>query len=345
VLHILKSAFKGFGKDECGTRAAALAYSTIFALPPLLILVVTIAGRVWGPEQVQQAIEGQFSGMVGSDAAKQIHDMVAHGRASKGGGLLGTILGIVGLIIGATGAFVALQDALNHAWEVKPDPKHGGIKNFIMKRVLSFGMVLGLGFLVAVSLALSAGISAFTSSFGGGAVAYVIDIVLSLVILSALFGALFKFLPDAKLEWKDVLVGGLATAVLFVIGKFAIGLYLGHSKPGDSFGAASAFAVLLVWIYYSGMIVLFGAEFTQEWARAHGHEIVPRAGAVRVIEQEKEIRGGVVDGGRTTAGAGSTPGNPQPVKGGGRGGAKDWILGLPVLYWLIRNRDSQGAGR
>jgi membrane protein len=335
VLQILKNAFKSFGKDECGTRAAALAYYTIFALPPLLILIVTIAGRIWGADQVQHAIEGQFSGMVGPDAASQIHDMVAHGQRSAGHGMLGTILGIVGLLLGATGAFLALQDALNHAWEVKPDPKNGGIKNFIMKRLLSLGMVLGLGFLVAVSLALSAGVTAFAGMLGGAAaIGFIADLVVSLVVLTLLFAALFKFLPDGKVEWKAVWVGGLATAVLFVLGKFAIGLYLGHSKPGDSFGAASAFAVLIVWIYYAGMIVLFGAEFTQAWAKAHGHQIVPREGAVRVVQQEQEIRG-------TTVGAppayASTP--AKHAKAGPS--AKDWLMGLPVLYWLIRSRNSR----
>jgi membrane protein len=336
VLQILKNAFKGFGKDECGTRAAALAYSTIFALPPLLIVIVTLAGRIWGPDQVRQAIEGQFSGMIGQGAAGQIHDMVARGQQSKGGGLVGTALGIAGLLIGATGAFVALQDALNHAWEVKPDPKRGGIKNFIMKRLLSLGMVLGLGFLVAVSLALSAAISAVTGLVGGAkAVGYVVDLGLSLVILSALFAALFRFLPDGKVPSKDVFAGGVATAVLFIVGKFAIGLYLGHSKPGDSFGAASAFAVLLVWIYYAGMIVLFGAEFTQAWAKAHGHEIQPRAGAIRVVEREME--GDATRGSFAPAFA-SASGAP-PAK---RGGARDWFFALPVVYWLIKRNQQSG---
>jgi membrane protein len=341
VLQILKNAFKGFGKDECGTRAAALAYSTIFALPPLLILLVTIAGKVWGPEAVQGAIEHQFSGLIGQSAAQQVHEMVVRGQHSAGRGALATILGLLGLILGATGAFLSLQDALNHAWEVKPDPKQGGIKNFIMKRLLSLGMVVGLGFLVAVSLALSAAIAAVGGSFGTlpQPVLFTLDLLLSLVVLGGLFAAMFKFLPDAKVAWRDVLVGGLATAVLFILGKFVIGLYLGHSSPGNAFGAASAFAVILVWIYYAGMIVLFGAEFTQEWAIAKGQGVVPKEGAVHVVQREER-------------GVANTPGGLQPAlanrgasgeRRATRGGVgSDWLIGLPALYFLFKRRANSG---
>jgi len=333
---ILKATWKGFSEDECGARAAALAYSTIFALPPLLILIVIIAGKVWGADQVQHALETQFSGLIGADAASAIHDMIAHGQNSKGRGLVGSILGVVGLLLGATGAFVALQDALNHAWEVKPDPKRGGVKNLLFRRLLSLGMVLGLGFLVAVSLALSAGVSAVTSSFTGpgtSAIAYVLDIVTSVIVLGALFAALLKFLPDARIAWRSVWIGGFVTAALFEIGKFAIGLYLGHSKPGDSFGAAGAFAVILVWIYYAGIIVLLGAEFTQAWARAHGHEVVPKEGAVRtkrleVVEPTGQPRGESVE--PKPAGVEARPRRPI--------GMLEWILSLPVIYTLVKSR-------
>lgn len=338
IFQILKQAFSQFGDDECGTRASALAYSTIFALPALLILIVTVAGRIWGAATVQSALEGQFSGIIGPDAAKQIHDIIAHGQNSKGGGILGTVLGAVGLILGATGAFMALQDALNHAWEVAPSGS-GGIKAFIGKRLLSFGMVLGLGFLVAVSLALSAAISAVTSSVGTSlpsAVFYVLDLVVSLAVLTFLFAALFKYLPDAKVMWRSVWIGGLATAVLFVVGKFAIGLYLGHSNPGNSFGAASAFAVILVWIYYAGMIVLFGAEFTQVWAKAHNHEIEPRKGAVRTVR----LKEGVAKQGEESKADGVDTGKPktQPQGSPKRLSFKEVLLSAPVLYWIAKNK-------
>jgi membrane protein len=340
VLNILKGAWKGFGEDECGTRAAALAYSTIFALPPLLILLVMIAGKVWGPQQVQSALETQFSGMVGADAGSQVGKMIEAGQSNMGHGVLATILGIVGLLLGATGAFLALQDALNKAWNVEPDPKQGGIKNFITKRLLSIGMVLGLGFLVAASLALSAAISSFAGLLGGlKAVAFAVDLVVSLVVLTVLFGALFKFLPDADVSWRDVWVGGIFTAVLFVIGKFAIGLYLGKSHPGSSFGAASALAILLVWIYYAGMIVLFGAEFTQAWARQRGHGIEPAKGAVRIVEREVEIGShGPVPAMAKNPSTEDRAAADRPLPNRGTGGIGDWIIGLPALYFLVRRR-------
>jgi len=337
VVGLIKATFKSFGEDECGTRAAALAYSAIFALPPLLIVIVTIAGKIWGPDQVQTSLEHQFSSIIGPGAAKAIHDMIAHGQQSKGRGTLANVLGIVGLLLGATGAFLALQDALNHAWEVKPDPKRGGVKNLIFKRLLSLGMVLGLGFLVAVSLALSAGIAAVTSSFGTAVpsgVMYAIDLIVSLVVLGTLFALMLKVLPDGKVAWKPAFVGGITTAVLFVIGKFAIGLYLGHSKPGDSFGAASAFAVILVWIYYAGIIVLLGAEFTQAWARGHGYEIMPREGAVRVVRVEETASG---DGPRTAPDHGARA--VDHVAQAPSGGIKKWVLALPIVYWIMRRSD------
>lgn len=343
MLKILKGAFSGFGRDECGTRAAALAYSTIFALPPLLILLVTIAGRVWGPDNVQRAIESQFAGIIGQSGAQQIHGMIEHGMHSIGGGIVALVGGIVGLVLGATGAFLSLQDALNHAWEVEPDPKQGGFKNFITKRLLSLGMVLGLGFLVAVSLALSAAITALGSLIGGipSPVLWVVDLVLSLIVLTALFAALFKYLPDAEVAWSDVWVGAFATTVLFIVGKFVIGLYLGHSNPGSSFGAASALAIILVWIYYAGLIVLFGAEFTQEWAVVRGHGVRPKEGAVHVIRRTEH------------EGPSATPA-PVPAAANARhdgrrtterrsGGVADWIIGLPALYLLFKWRARREA--
>jgi membrane protein len=292
IFQILKAAFRDFGEDECGTRAAALAYYTVFAMPPLLILLVVIAGEVWGPDVVQGALESQFASMVGQSGGQQIHQMIAHGQQSAGGGLVASIGSVVGLLLGATGAFLSLQDALNRAWEVKPDPKQGGIRNFIFKRLLSLGMVLALGFLLVVSLALTAAVSAVGGALGGGIppiVAQVADFVVSYALLTLLFAALFKVLPDATVAWRDVWVGGAFTALLFVVGKFAIGFYLGRSRPGDAFGAASALAVVLIWAYYAGMIVLFGAEFTQEWATARGSGLEPKQGAVRVVEKEVEL--------------------------------------------------------
>ena len=346
MLSILKTAWKEFGKDECGVRAAALSYYTVFALPPMLILLVTLVGRIWDPAEVQRALETQFAGIVGKSGAQQIHQMIEHGVNSAGGGLVGTVLGVLGLLIGATGAFMSLQDALNHAWNVKPDPKQGGIKNFIGKRILSLGMVLGLGFLLAVSLALSAGIAALSDAFGGGIAPVVVqgaELVVSFGVLVVLFAALFKILPDAEISWRDVRVGAMATALLFVLGKFIIGLYLGHSKPADSFGAASALAVIFIWVYYAGMIVLFGAEFTQAWTtRRRGRGVRPEEGAVRVVEREVRMPGGRAGKPRDADGTAAMDraSKPSIPRGDRRESGKfvDWLIGLPVLYLLVRHR-------
>lgn len=344
MLKIFKGAFSGFSRDECGNRAAALAYYTIFALPPLLILLVTIAGKVFGPEKVQRSLETQFAGIVGQSGGQQIHQMMTHGMNTPGGGVFAMVASIVGLLLGATGAFLSLQEALNHAWEVKPDPKQGGIWNFISKRLLSLGMVFGLGFLLAVSLALTAAVSALSGAIGGGlapVLLKVVDVVVSVGILTLLFAALFKFLPDAKVAWRDLWVGGFATAVLFVVGKFVIGLYLGHSKPGDAFGAASALAVVLVWVYYAGLIILFGAEFTQEWATERGSGMEPREGAVRVIQREETVDDA---GPKAVAATDSAPG-ARPAAAPGGGGFGDWLLGLPVLYLIFKRRPSTDRRR
>jgi membrane protein len=284
--------------------------------------------------------------MLGASGGRQIHDMMAHGEKSGGGSLFATIASIVGLILGATGAFMNLQNALNRAWEVKPDPAKGGIRAFISKRVLSGGMVLGIGFLLAVSLSASAALSALGSSVGGGLsepVMHAIQFVVDLVVLSLLFAAMFRLLPDAKVLWHDVWVGGAATGLLFVLGKFAIGIYLGRSSPGDAFGAASALAVVLVWVYYAGLIVLFGAEFTQQWAKQRGSGLEPKKDAVRVIEHEQLVRPGESARGGSGGGASDGPESRQGGAAGARppstgrgGGIGDWVLGLPVLILIFR---------
>ena len=283
----LKRILRDFSEDECSVRAAALAYYTVFALPPLLILLTIVVGIFWDPVEVQRALESQFSTLVGSDGASAIREMLAHAKA-PGTGPVASILGLLALLFGAIGAFMQLQGALNKAWEVKPDPKKGGVRQFIAKRLLSAGMILAVAFLLMVSLAVSAVLSAL-----GAKMAFVpepalqaVDLTLSLAVITVMFAAIFRFLPDAEIDWRDVWVGALFTSMLFVLGKFAIGFYLGRSAPGDAFGAASALAVILVWIYYAGMIVLLGAEFTQAWAERRGARKEPETGAVHVEQRE-----------------------------------------------------------
>ncbi len=299
IFSLLKQTFADFSDDECPTMAAALSYYTVFALPPLLLLIIMIVGAFVDPQTVRDALQGQLGNMLGESGGQEIQTIISKAQETKApnsGRPLATILSIAALIFGATGAFGQLQAALNKAWEVAPDPDSGGLKNFIFKRVLSFGMILGVSFLLMVSLALSAAISALGDVLGrmlpglGEPLLHVINLALSLAIFTVLFGAMFKILPDAVVGWRDVWVGALFTTVLFVIGKFAIGFYLGRSNPGEAFGAAGSLAVLLVWIYYASMILLLGAEFTQKWAERRGGGIRPEPGAVRVAEEKQYIR-------------------------------------------------------
>ena len=285
---LLKETFAEFRDDEATRVAAALSYYTVFALPPLLVLLVTIAGAIWEPADVQGRIEGQIQALLGADGASAIRAMLENANRPDAGGLFPTLLGIAGLLFGATGAFIQLQSALNTAWDVRPDPAQGGIRNFVTKRLLSIGMILGVGFLVLVSLALSAILSAAGSSIErflpeslSGPLLLVFNALLSLAVITLLFAAIYKVLPDVVIRWREVWIGAFVTALLFVIGKFAIGFYIGQSDPGSAYGAAGSLAVILLWVYYASIIVLLGAEFTQVWARRRGVEIVPEEGAVR----------------------------------------------------------------
>jgi membrane protein len=299
ILALAKDTLKEFSKDEATWKAAALSYFTVFALAPLLVILLQIASFIWDPAQVRDALTGQFQALMGQEVARQVQTMMmsAEQKTAAGSGVR-LILSIAGLLFGATGAFVSLQEALNRAWEVEPDPKRGGVRNFIMKRVLSLGMLLAIAFLLLVSLAVTAALSAAGDLiFGalGETFAHILNFVLTLAVISLLFGAMFRYLPDAKVEWRDVWVGAIATALFFVVGKFLIGLYIGQSNPGSAFGAAGALAVLLVWIYYAALILILGAEFTQVWMTHHGRVIEPQEGAVRVVEKKERIRGSSVE--------------------------------------------------
>ena len=294
----LKDTAKDFSDDDCPRMAAALSYYTVFALPPLLLLILMITGMFFDPAEVQRVLQTQVEGMMGKTSADEIATMMASAERPDARKGAASLISIAALLFGATGAFGQLQDALNRAWEVEPDPAQGGVKQFIFKRVLSFGMILGVAFLMLVSLSLSAALSALGDQLGrlaGGLsepAGHALNFGLSFVVIGLLFAAIFKILPDAKIAWKDVAVGAVFTTLLFMIGKFAIGLYLGRSNPGEAYGAAGSLAIILVWIYYSSMIVLFGAEFTQTWAVRHGGGIRPEEGAVKVEERKIHKREG-----------------------------------------------------
>ncbi len=293
---VLKQTLKGFSEDDCPTMAAALSYYTVFSLPPLLLLLLSLLGAVLGPQDIQGTMESQIGEIMGPAGAGQVRAILANAERPAGEATLPAVLSVIALLIGATGVFGQLQAALNKAWGVAPDPSRGGIKRVLLKRMFGIGMVLGLSFILLVSLVVSAVLTAFGDQLGrflpeglSAPLLEAINFAGSLAIIALLFGAIFKIMPDARIAWSDVRVGAVVTALLFVAGKFVLGLYLGRSNPGEAFGAAGALAVMLVWIYYSSMIVLLGAEFTQAWAEHRGSGIVPEKGAVRVIRETRRL--------------------------------------------------------
>jgi membrane protein len=293
MLSLLKQTWRDFGDDDCGRMAAAMSYFMAFSLPPLLVLILMLVGLVLDPADVQGRIEAEMGRLLGTDGARQIQEMITAANRPENRGGLPALLGLGVLLFGATGAFGQLQAALNRAWEVRPDPKAGGFKRFIGKRLLSLGMVMTIAFLLMVSLVLDAALTAFGDTIGGlmgGVPDFLLQgvhIVVSFGTIAALFAVMFKYLPDARVAWRDVWVGALFTTLLFQGGKVLIGLYLARSNPGSAFGAAGALALILVWLYYSSMIVFLGAEFTQVWATERGKGIEPEEGAVRTNEHRQ----------------------------------------------------------
>jgi membrane protein len=287
MLALLKKTWKDFNDDECGRMAAAMSYFMAFSLPPLLVLILMLLGLLLDPADVQGRIESEMAKLLGGDGAAMVKEMITIANRPQNQGLLPALIGLAVLLFGATGAFGQLQAALNRAWEVEPDPRAGGIARLIGKRLLSLGMVLTIAFLLLVSLVLSAALTAFGETLGGlmGGVSDLVlqglNLLVSFAVITALFAVMFKVLPDARIAWRDTLVGALFTTTLFQGGKVLIGLYLARSDPGSAFGAAGALAVILVWLYYTSMIVFLGAEFTQVWANERGQGILPEEGAVR----------------------------------------------------------------
>jgi len=297
-MNFLKTTFNEFLEDRCTTFAASLAYYTVFALPPLLFLLVTVVTfgmsamyeQEAAKEKARQLVKNQAAQMIGNPDASQEIDRILQNIEAQGGTWWKTLLSIVGIVIGATGVVAAIQDSLNYVWNVRPDPDEGGVWAFLSKRLLSLAMILGLGFLLLISLV----VSALATSLGGqieqligisGAAASVVDYAMQLLVPLVVFAAIYRYMPDVRMHWKDVLVGALVTTILFMIGRFALQFYLSKSNPGEQLGSAAAsLAVILVWVYYSAAIFLFGAEFTQVFARRYGRGMEPEAGAVRVVE-------------------------------------------------------------
>lgn len=268
---LIKETASGFLADEALTRGAAIAYYTIFSIAPLLIIVIAIAGLAFGRDAAEGAVVGQLSGLMGEQSATVLQSMITSAN-NWGSGLLATIIGLVTLLLTATGAFAEIQSALNAIWKAAPSANLSAI---VRARLLSLGLVVTLGFLMLVSLVVSAALAALGSYLdylvpGGQILIAVANFVLSLAIISTLFAAIYKILPDKPISWRDVGVGAVATAILFVLGKSLIGFYIGSSGVASSYGAAGALLIILLWVYYSAQVFLLGAEFTKAYAATHG---------------------------------------------------------------------------
>jgi membrane protein len=275
---LAREAASDWSHDRAPRLGAALAFYTVFSIIPLLIIITAIIGLVFGQEAAQAAIMQQISGLVGEQSAEAIKEMIQ--RADEPStGILSTVIAVGTLIVSSTVFFGELQDALNTVWGI--EPKEGrGIWGLIKDRLLSFATILGTGFLLLVSLVVSTALSAFGKWFGGllpmpEIILQTINVLLSLAVITGLFAMIFKVLPDAHIAWRDVWIGAALTALLFTIGKFAIGLYLGKSDVGSAYGAAGSLVIVLIWVYYSAQILIFGAEFTQVYANRRGQRIVP----------------------------------------------------------------------
>jgi membrane protein len=291
---VLKNCFKGFSDDKITKLSAALAYYTVFSLGPLLIVIVSLCSIFLGREAVEGTIYAQIESFVGKDAAIQMQDIIKN-AAIGGKGKIAAVIGIITLLIGATTIFAEIQDSINSIWALKIKPKAGWFK-LVKTRLLSFGVIGSLGFLLLVSLGVTAIVEALSKRLQAYfpdvtvIIFYIINLVVTFAVVTAIFSVIFKVLPDAKVKWKDVIAGAITTAILFMLGKFAISFYISKSNIGSTFGTAGSLVVLLVWIYYSSIILYFGAEFTKAYAMKYGGQIHPNHYAVvaKTIEVEHE---------------------------------------------------------
>ena len=279
----LRQVLRDFSEDDCASMAAALAYATIFSLPSLLLIIIYIAGLVLGPQAASGEIQQKLSGTMGAQAAAEIQTMVSNVANNRAGGIIATVLGIVGLILSATSVLLQLQRCLNRAWKV--EIVRSGFKQSLNRRLRSALLLVGAGVLAIVSVAAGSLISAVSRMLPFAAAVHVGEITSSLVAFALVFGGILKVMPEVKLQWNDVWIGGLFIAVLFVVGKFLIGPYLAHGGKASAYGAAGSLAVILLWTYYSTLIFLLGVEFTQVWVRSQGREVIPKEGAVRLVRQ------------------------------------------------------------
>jgi membrane protein len=296
---ILKNSISGFSDDKVMKLSASLAYYTVFSLGPLLIVIVYVCSFFLEREAIEGTIYGQMQGFVGQDAALQLQQIIKNAAVS-GSGTLAIIIGVVTLLVGATSVFAEIQDSINSIWGLKVKAKAGWLK-LLKTRLLSFGVITSLGFLLLVSLGITAIIEGLSNRlkehFPDVAVViiYAVNLLITFVVVTTLFAVIFKVLPDARIKWKDIMAGSVTTAILFMLGKFAISLYISKTNVGSTYGTAGSLVVLLVWIYYSSIILYFGAEFTKAYAVKYGGKIYPNqytvvAKTIEVEEGKKSIQ-------------------------------------------------------
>jgi membrane protein len=287
---LLKDTVMAWLDDLAPSMGAAISYYTMFSLAPLLVLVIAIAGLVFGADAVRGQISSQLSSLMGQDTAQAIEGMVESASLTDSG-WWATVLSVVILIVGATSVFAELQSALDRIWHVPESAKPTGIWGILRARLFSLGLILGLAFLLMVSLAVSAGVAAFGSFLGGllpgqELVLQLLNVIVSFLVMGALFAMIFKWMPTAPVAWRDVWVGAAVTAVLFEVGKLVISLYLGKSGLSDSFAGAGALVILLAWVYYAAQIFLLGAEFTKVYAHSHGSAQVTASATKTEIDDD-----------------------------------------------------------
>jgi membrane protein len=296
IWQTLIESFKSFGEDKIPKYSGSLAYTVVFSLGPLLIVLIFICSIFFGQDATQNRIFQEIQGFVGRDAAAQLQTIIKNASLS-GKSNFAAVIGIITLLLGATAVFTEIQDSINTIWKLKAKPKKG-IWKIIRTRFLSFSVVVSLGFLLLVSLAIATVVEGLSNRLRAMlpdvtvVLFYILNLVISFLVTTALFALIFKVLPDAKTKWKDILPGAIASGVLFMIGKFAISFYIAKSNVGSTYGAAGSLVILLLWVYYSAIILYLGAEFAKAWSVRKGSGIQPNDYAVRLeevkIESDKE---------------------------------------------------------
>lgn len=298
TFQVLKQAAIDFIDDKVLRMSAALAYYTVFSLPAMLLVIIWVSDIFLGREAIEGSLFNQISDFVGAEAAKQIEGAIRASRESQSGGIA-AVIGIGTLLITATTVFGEIQDSINYIWRLKAKPKRGFLK-MLLNRLISFSMLVGLGFLLLVTLMVHSLLSLLLDRITAllpdlsSYLVYIINLSISFLVTSLLFGIIFKVLPDAKVKWRHVRAGAFTTAILFMVGEFLIGLYLGSNQAGSIYGAAGSLILILLWVYYSSMILYFGAEFTRVYAMHKGERIYPNEYAVWIqqveIESEKALQ-------------------------------------------------------